>query len=124
MDIASLARSQSINRIAIGAGLVLAPSLFARVWVGSAASNPRAKVLARSLGIRDLALGAAGALAVRDKNRDWAQRSFAAQALADAIDFVAIVAGRGAPLPSRILGGTMALGSAAVAAAYARDPDV
>jgi hypothetical protein len=124
MDIATLARSQARNRVAIGTGLVLAPSLFARVWVGGTASDPRAKVLARSLGVRDLALGLGGVLALQDHDRKWTKRAFAAQAIADAIDFLAIVAGRGAPLAARLVGGAMAAGSAAVAAAYARDPDV
>jgi hypothetical protein len=124
MDIAKLARNQAVNRVAIGAGLVLAPGLLGRVWVGSWAADDRAKVLARSLGVRDLALGAAGILAVKERDRGWLQRAFAAQAAADAIDFLALVAGRGAPLPSRLLGGTLAATSAAVAAAYARNPDV
>jgi hypothetical protein len=123
MDIGSIARAQSVNRIAIGAGLVLAPGMLARVWVGSWASDERAKVLARSLGIRDLALGAAGVLATRDGDRTWVRRAFAAQAAADALDFVALVAGRKVPLASRVLGGAMAGGSAAVAGLYARDPD-
>jgi hypothetical protein len=124
MDIPTLARSQARNRVAIGAGLMLAPGLFARVWVGKHAGDRRAKVIARSLGVRDLALGLGGVLALQDQDREWARRTFAAQAVADAVDFVAIVAGRGAPLPSRLLGGAMAAGSAAVAAAYARNPDV
>jgi hypothetical protein len=123
MDVARLARDQAINRVAFGAGLMLMPGVFARVWVGSWASDDRAKVLARSLGIRDLAIGAAGLLALREDDRDWLRRAFAAQALADAVDFVAIVAGRGAPLSSRLIGGTLAVGSAAAAAAYARDPE-
>jgi hypothetical protein len=124
MDLPTLARSQARNRVAIGAGLMLAPGLFARVWVGKSAGDPKAKVIARSLGIRDLALGLGGVLALQDQDREWARRTFAAQAVADAVDFVAIVAGRGAPLPTRLLGGAMAAGSAAVAAAYARSPDV
>jgi len=120
MDVATLARNQSFNRIAMGFGLVLAPGLLARVWVGSAAGDSRAKVLARALGIRDLALGAAGVLALREDDRQWVRRAFVAQALADAIDFVALVAGRDVPRASRLIGGTLAAGSAALAAAYAR----
>jgi hypothetical protein len=123
MDLGSIARAQAVNRIAIGAGLVLAPGLLARVWVGSSASDERAKVLARSLGIRDLALGAGGVLAVRDGDRMWVQRTFAAQAAADALDCLVLVAGRKVPRASRVLGAAMAGGSAAVAALYARDPE-
>jgi hypothetical protein len=120
MDVAKLARGQAVNRVAIGAGLIALPGLFARVWIGSGASDDRAKVLARALGVRDLMLGAAALVALRDGDSAWVRRAFAAQAVADAVDFLAIVpAGSDVPLPSRILGGTMAAGSAAVAAAYA-----
>jgi hypothetical protein len=120
MDVAKLARNQAVNRIAMGTGLVLAPGLLARVWVGSRASEEHAKVLARSLGVRDLALAVAGVLAVREGDREWLRRAFAAQAVADAIDFVVLVAGRGVPTASRLVGGMLAASSAAVAAAYAR----
>jgi hypothetical protein len=72
----------------MGTGLVLAPWLLARTWVGPRATDEHAKVLARSLGIRDLALGAAGVLALRERDREWLRRSFAAQAVADGVDFV------------------------------------
>ena len=121
MDVAKLAKQQAMNRVFIGAGLTLLPALFARPWVGSSATDERAKVLARSLGARDLALGAAGLLALREERTDWAARAFAAQAYADAIDFAAILGGgRRVPLFARVLGGAMAASSAAVAAAYAR----
>jgi hypothetical protein len=121
MEVADLARGQALNRVALGAGLILLPGLLARVWVGAAATDARAKVLARALGARDLALGAGGVLALRDGNGTWAARAFAAQAFADAVDFAAIAAaGRDVPLGSRLLGCSMAAGSAAVAAAYAR----
>jgi hypothetical protein len=121
MDVAKLARGQAVNRVVMGAGLILLPGVFARVWSGSAATDTRVKVVARALGARDLALGAAGVLALREGDNEWARRAFAAQAFADGVDFVAIVAaGRGLPLSARGLGATMAAGSAAVAAAYAR----
>jgi hypothetical protein len=120
MDVAKLARQQTMNRIAIGAGLIAFPGVLGRIWAGSEASDDRAKVLGRALGVRDLALGAGGVLALRDGDRRWASRSFAAQAGADAVDFVALVSGRRVPLASRLIGGTLAAGSAAVAALYAR----
>jgi hypothetical protein len=89
--------------------------LLARVWVCSRATDEYAKVLARSLGIRDLALGAAGVLALRERDREWLRRSFAAQAVADAVDFVMLAAGRDVPLASRLVWGTLAADSAAVA---------
>jgi hypothetical protein len=45
-------------------------------------------VLARSLGIRDRALGAARVLALCERDREWLRRSFAAQAVTDGVDFV------------------------------------
>ena len=49
MDVATLARGLALNRISFGAGLILAPGLYARTWVGSdAAGEDTTKVLARS----------------------------------------------------------------------------
>jgi hypothetical protein len=122
VDVAKLARAQAVNRVSMGAGLMLLPRVYGRVWASSEARDERARVLARALGARDLALGATGLLALRDGDSEWAARSFAAQAWADAVDFVAILrAGSALPLTSRVLGGTLAAGSAAVAAAYARE---
>lgn len=120
MDVALLARAQSLNRVTMGTGLVLAPGVAGRVWVGAAARQARPRVLARAMGVRDLTLGVAGLLAAREGDRVWECRSFAAQALADAVDAVAILgAGDRVPLSSRAVGGSLAAGSAAVAAAHA-----
>jgi hypothetical protein len=120
MDVAALAKAQAVNRVAMGTGLMLAPGIFGRVWSASEARDERAKVLARALGVRDLALGAGGLLALREGDAGWARRAFAAQAAADAVDLAAILsAGRALPLTKRISGGLLAAGSAAVAAAYA-----
>ena len=120
MDIATLARSQAFNRLALGTALIVLPGLFGRVWAGSTASDERAHVLARALGARDIALGAAGLLALQDADAEWARRSFAAQAFVDAVDLAAIAAaGERLPPASRIVGGAMAAGSACVALAYA-----
>jgi hypothetical protein len=121
MDVAQLARGQALNRVAMGAALIVVPGLVGRAWAGPLAADDRAKVLARALGARDLSLGAGGLLALREGDSAWARRSLAAQAFADAVDFLAIVAaGRRLPLAARLAGGTLAATSAAVAAAYAR----
>jgi hypothetical protein len=121
VTLSKFARAQSVNRVLVGAGLVLFPHRFARTWVGPWAADDRAKVLARSMGVRDFALGAAALVAERDGHVEWARRAFAAQALADAVDLIAIeTAGRSVPLSSRLFGGAMAAGSAAVAALYAQ----
>jgi hypothetical protein len=120
MDVAKLALGQALSRVGIGAGLMIRPEVFGRVWVGEAATDEGRGVLARALGARDLALGAGGLLALRGGDRDWARRSFAAQAFADAVDLIAIATARRDPPSSRTVGTLMATGSAAVAGAYAR----
>jgi poly(3-hydroxyalkanoate) synthetase len=55
-------------------------------------------------------------LALRERDREWLRRSFAAKAVADPVDFVMLAAGHDVPLTSRLVGGTLA----AIAAAYAR----
>jgi hypothetical protein len=114
-----LARGLALNRISFGAGLILAPGLYARSWVGSdAAGEDATKVLARALGARDLALGAGGLVALRAGDRERARRWFAAQGFTDAVDLVATLAARDVPLPARIFAAVMAAGSTAIAAAY------
>ena len=121
MDVATLARGLAVNRITFGAGLILAPSLYARSWVGSKdAGRDTVKVLARALGARDLALGAGGLLALREGDAERARRWFAAQGVTDAVDFLATIGARGVPLPARVFAATMAAGSAAIAAGYVR----
>jgi hypothetical protein len=120
LDLPALARAQAMNRVAIGAGLMLAPGAVGRLWVGSWAKDERTRVLARAVGARDLALGASGLLALRRGDTEGARLSFAGQALADAVDFAALtLADRRVPRAARVLGGTLAAGSAALAAAYA-----
>jgi hypothetical protein len=120
MELEALARSLAVNRMSFGAGLLLVPGVWARSWIGSEAKDPRAQVLARALGARDLALGAGGFVALRAGDRERARRWFAAQGATDAADFVAtLAAGRSVPTPARIFAAAMAAGSAAIAAAYA-----
>jgi hypothetical protein len=64
--VVTIARGLAVNRITFGVGMVLAPGLYARAWVGAdAAGEDTTKVLARALGARDLVLGAGGLLALR-----------------------------------------------------------
>ena len=121
MDATRLARGLAINRISFGAGLILAPGLYARSWVGGdAAGEGSTKLLARALGARDLALGAGGLIALRDGDTARARRWFAAQGMTDAVDLAATLAARDIPLPARIFAAVMAAGSTAIAAAYVR----
>jgi hypothetical protein len=121
MDVVKIARGLAINRITFGIGMVLAPQLYARAWVGAeAAGEDTTKVLARALGARDLVLGAGGLLALRAGDVERARRWFAAQGVTDAVDLLATAGARDVPLPARIFAGTVAAGSASIAAAYVR----
>jgi hypothetical protein len=121
MDLLKLARGLAINRISFGVGLVLVPGLYARAWVGSDGADEAAtRMLARALGARDLALGAGGLLALRDRDVERSRRWFAAQGLTDAVDLGAALAARGVPIRTRVFVALMAGGSAAIAGAYVR----
>lgn len=113
MDVESLAHGLAMNRISFGAGLVLAPGLYGRTWIGSGAKDARAQVLARALGARDLVLGAGGLQALRAGDRQRARRWFAAQGVSDAVDLVATrLAGDHLPRPARAFATAMAAGYA------------
>jgi hypothetical protein len=117
MDLAQLARGLCASRIAFGAGLILAPGLYGRFWIGPDARDDRARLLARSLGVRELALGAGGLAALRSGNRESARQWLAAGAATEAVDVLVALTGR--PTPARAMGAAMAAANAAVAGAYA-----
>jgi hypothetical protein len=80
-----LVETMAWGRIAIGVTALVAPTLLLRPWVGREfAWEPRAKLLARSLGARDLALGIGVIQALRHDGpvRGWVEGS----GLADAGD--------------------------------------
>jgi hypothetical protein len=111
-----IAETIAWGRIAIGVTALLAPTVPLRPWVGrDFAWQPRAKLLARSLGARDLALGIGVLLALRHDApvRGWVEGA----GLADAGDTLATLLAFG-KLPKG--GRWMVLGSAAGAAALAR----
>lgn len=100
-------------RIGLGATALVAPTVPLRPWVGrNVAWRPQAKLLARSLGGRDLALGLGAVLALRKDApvRGWVE----AAALGDAGDVLATLAAFGS-LPK--LGRLAVVASAAGAAA-------
>jgi hypothetical protein len=83
-----LAEAIAWGRVAIGITAFVAPTVPLRPWVGrDFAWQPRAKLLARSLGARDLALGIGVLLAVRHDApvRGWVEGA----GLADAGDTLA-----------------------------------
>ena len=111
-----LAETVAWSRVAIGAVALLAPTVPLRPWVGrDFAWQPRAKLLARSLGARDLALGLGVILALRHDApvRGWVEGA----GVADAGDCLATLLAFG-KLPKA--GRWLVLLSAAGAAATAR----
>ena len=54
------------GRVVIGAALLAAPGAMARQWMGSVAETDGGALAIRAFGGRDLALGAATLLALRD----------------------------------------------------------
>jgi hypothetical protein len=87
-----LARLQALGRIALGAGLVVAPSRLAGAWLGADAARPGTRVALAGLGARDLAIGvgAAWALGGGENARPW----LLAGVVADAADLAATLARR------------------------------
>jgi len=100
MDASDMAKSNAIGRIVFGTALIATPGLAARLWIGDHGDAPGVKVLARALGVRDLALGLGVLLAMKNDApvRGWLEGA----ALADAVDFAATAAaGSGIPQASR-----------------------
>lgn len=106
MDAVDIAKSNAIGRIVLGTALIAAPGLGARFWVGDDADAPGAKVLARALGARDLALGLGVVLAIKNDApvRGWLEGA----ALADVVDFGATAAA-GSRIPQASRAGIMGL---------------
>ncbi len=111
-----LAEAIAWGRIGIGITALLAPTVPMRPWVGrDFAWQPRAKLLARSMGARDLALGIGVIMALRHDApvRGWVEGS----GMADACDVLATLLAFG-KLPKG--GRWLVLLSAGGAAAAAR----
>jgi len=87
-----VARLIAAGRIAIGVGLLLAPRLVTRPWIGADAGRPGAKVLARAMGARDVVIGAIALHTL--SNPQVAPRWQKAGAAVDAVDLAATLAAR------------------------------
>ncbi len=95
------------GRVAIGAAAVAAPTMVARPWIGEVSTGAASRLLARTMGGRDLALGigALRALAASDREaRPWVALGGAA----DAVDALATVIAF-ASLPRRSRWGILAM---------------
>ncbi|MBV9092429.1 MAG: hypothetical protein JO132_00920 [Streptosporangiaceae bacterium] len=84
------AAAVAAGRVALGLAALAFPSVPSRPWVGSAADDLAARVFARALGARDLALGLGALAAFRreESPSTWV----AAGALSDALDVAASLA--------------------------------
>ena len=117
MDARKVGMAVGATRVAFGAGMVLSPPRFARSWTGPGAGRRPSRVLARALGLREVAIGAGGLLAARSGDPAEVRRWFALGALPEAADVVLTLTD-GPRTPSRLMGAAMAAATAA-AAAYA-----
>jgi len=75
------------GRVVVGAALTLAPGLAGKMWVGEGAASPATKLAFRTMGIRDLALGAGTlhALSTGEPARPWVLLS----GVSDGVDVIA-----------------------------------
>jgi hypothetical protein len=90
------------GRLAIGAGLLVAPRLSLGMWLGRDAADPAIAPVGRALGVREVVLGAM-ALHVVDRPRVGA-RLLLALSVCDTVDLLAtLAAGRALPAPGRVL---------------------
>ena len=115
MDPRSIARAHALGRVALGAGLAVAPGLFAGTWVGAPADQPGGRVLAAAMGARDVGLGLGMFRAARRPHgtRPWLRAAI----LADAADLVATLRARddlpplAVPLVTGMAAGSVVLGA-------------
>jgi hypothetical protein len=88
----TLARLVGITRICFGTAFIVAPHASARPWVGASADSAGAQLLTRSMGIRDLLLGAGLLQALNQADHQTAARWLSYGATAGVIDAGATLA--------------------------------
>jgi hypothetical protein len=88
----TLARLAGITRICFGTAFIVAPRASARPWVGPGADSAGAQLLTRSMGIRDLLLGAGLLQALNQADHRTAARWLSYGAAAGVIDAGATLA--------------------------------
>jgi len=115
-QLAQQVKAYAFGRIGIGAVAIVAPKSALRRWLGPASTGADIRLLARSAGVRDVAIGIGTVLALNHDApvRGWLE----AAALSDAGDLVAALLGLRSGLPRRQLVGTAL--AAAAGAAYGR----
>lgn len=108
----TIVRVLSFGRVIFGLSMLLAPKRTVRTWIGDDVENVRTRMLIRSFGARDLALGLGPLMAMRREApvRGWVE----AAAIGDLTDFAGTLLNiRRVPK----LGAFLVLTSAAAAAA-------
>jgi hypothetical protein len=115
MDLRRAAIALSLGRAALGLGLTLTPERIAVPWVGPRGGEAPASTLARSVGIRDVALGVGGAV-TSHRGDSTAAAWLAGAAICDLGDIGGMLVARDS-LPANGVRGTIVLaaGSAVVA---------
>ena|SRR5205085_5662118 len=115
IDAKATAKAIAVGRMALGVSYSLAPGLALRLWPAQGShADPAARFLARSTGIRDLAIGIGTFLALQKDApvRGWLEAAM----LADAGDAAAVVLGfRSLPRGRALLALTAASGTVVVA---------
>lgn len=117
----AVALSVARLRVALGVVALVAPDAALRPWIGATGRGPSRRVLARSLGARDIALGLGTLVAARRDApvRGWVE----AGALADAGDVLGTLVAFGhLPRAGRLL--VLASAAGAVAAGAVAAPSV
>jgi len=99
----------SLGRLFFGVAFIAQPNLMERAWIGKQARVPGARVLARAVGARDLALGLGGLQALR-RDDGSAATWLAAGSVCDAVDFGATWAA-GRRIPRQPRNGVLAIAS-------------
>lgn len=115
MNPKTVATGLSVNRMIVGLGLTLAPRRVGASWIGGESSRPGAQLMARGLGIRDLAIAAGTLRALRraESARPWTIGAL----FSDGVDLLATIAvARSLPPKSRAFGIAMTGGSTAIGA--------
>jgi hypothetical protein len=124
MNPRTIAQLIAAGRVVIGAGLVAAPPLVTRGWLGAAESaQPGARVMATGLGGRDVALGL-GVLSALRGGGNGAKPWLLGSALADLGDlFATLRSADDLPTSGVVLTGAVA-GTAAAAGAWLLTQDL
>ncbi len=115
MQLRQAAIGLSAGRAILGLVLLVAPEPVAKGWIGPRGAEPPAATLARSVGVRDVALGAGATIALL-RDDDSTSAWLAGAAICDLGDIVATLIARDS-LPAAGVRGTIALagGSALLA---------